>query len=269
MGKVNNEPTRAGFHIVNPFMDFTEFDTKEQKVDLTITIPAQDKFSSTADLSIRYSFDGERAPQTLKEIGDMKQLVGKIIYTPLVSLVKEAGRSIKVSQDLFTESTQKVVESRIHQGLIEETAEYGIKIHAVYLGNIQLDEIIMAQIRRTKELQEKEEQQRAILERESLEYERGVRKAKAEKDASLNKKETMKNLADAKFYSEKRTSDAKLYAKQMEAKANVVLSKSITSELLKLKKLDIEMKRAENWKGGVPQTVMGDAAKTLPLYKVN
>ena len=51
-GEIKPEVYEAGFHIVNPLVDMTTFDIKENMFKLNdVTIPSQDKFKSNADVT--------------------------------------------------------------------------------------------------------------------------------------------------------------------------------------------------------------------------
>ncbi len=80
------------------------------------------------------------------------------------------------------------------------------------------------------------------------------------------------DLLDAAAYEKRVNADAELYSKQKEAEGNIALAKSVTSDLLALRDKEVQLKTAENWKGGCTQdcTVFGEESSApAPLYHMN
>jgi len=270
-GTVAETPLKEGFHIINPISDLVTFNVKEITTQINdVSIPAQDKFNSSADLTIRWSLKSDEAPRILTILGPMSVLERDIIIRPLISLIKEAGRSIKVSQDLYLETTQKIVEAHILNGLIEETSKYGITIHGVYLANIELDKVIKDAITNTKKLQEQEEQQKSILATKTIDLQRTVREAEAARDAEKANAESIRIKADSELYRAEKEAEALLIRKTKEAEANKKISQTLDQNIIRMEELRVRMKQAERWNGNVPQhlTSFGNTQSPVPLYHI-
>lgn len=104
----------------------------------------------------------------------------------------------------------------------------------------------MTQVTNTKIREESVNQEKAELARVQQKSLQRVAEASADREARGNA--AIANERDA---------DAKLYAAQKEAEANAVLQRTITPEMIRWKELEVSMKRAEKYQGGVPSTVIG------------
>ena len=268
-GEVQPKVYSEGLHLVNPLLSFNTYDVKENAYELhSVSIPSQDKFKSDANITVIWSVDPSVAPTLRNTIGRMPDVENKILRQPLLSLLREAGRGVTKAQDLFNAETQTQLQMFITDGMRKHTEEYGVFIHNVFLQDIELPPVIMDAIITTKKLEEKEAQEQANLNREALIYDRQVKEAESKAAAAEQNKFSRQHAADARFYEQQQDANASLYSAQQQAKGNRALSSSITPNLLKLRNLEIALKQAENWKGGVPQTVMGDTA-ALPLFHMN
>ncbi|WCE28433.1 SPFH domain-containing protein [Vibrio sp. SCSIO 43137] len=278
-GKVQQQELYEGFHLVNPLASFDTYDIKENAYELNnVTIPSKDKFKSNANVTIMWSVDGNATPKLRGTVGTMAEVEHKLLRQPLLSLLREAGRSVEKAQDLFDDKTQVQLQTDIMDGLTKATENYGVKIHAVYIQDIELPRVIRDAIVRTKQLEEQEAQEQARLAQEKLIYARDTAKAeakaksaehnatarKANADAALYEKQ---QAADASEYRQKKDADAKLYAANKEAQGNKAIAKSLTSNLLEARRIDVDMQRMKSWKGAVPSTLMaGEGTQAVPLY---
>lgn len=268
-GEIQPDVYPAGFHVVNPLLDMTEFDIKENMFVLNdVTIPSQDKFKSNADVTVQWSIDPSYLPTLQRTIGEQSSIQNKILVQPLLSILREAGREVLKAQDLFKADVQDKIQSSVMDGLKEAATPYGVKIHAVYLKDITLPDVIQRSIVKTKELEEQEAQERARLEQQKLIYARNTAEAEANAKSAKQNRIAAQEKADAEAYRVEKEADAQLYAKQKEAEGNVALAQSVTEDLLELKTLEVKMTEASNWKGGCTTncTELGEGGKVTPLF---
>lgn len=269
-GEIKPDVYRAGFYVVNPLAEFTTFDIKENMFKLDdVSIPSQDKFKSNADVTIQWSIDPNKLPTLQKTIGTQADIQEKILVQPLMSILREAGRGVVRAQDLFRADVQDRLQQEVLDGLREVAAMYGLTIHAVYIKDIALPSVIQESIITTKKLEEQESQEKARLEQQKLVYARSTAEAEAAAKSAEQNKIASQLKADAEAYRVEKEADANLYSKQKEAEGNKALANSVTENLLKLKSVEVQLKHAEKWQGGVPQTVLGESSQVLPLYNVN
>lgn len=270
LGEITEQTFDAGLHIVNPFSSFEDWDIKEQMLVIdNITIPSQDKFTSEADITVKWSMGNANLPEIQRTVGVQSQVEANIIKKPLDAIIRGAGRDVALAQDLFTSTTIDKVQATILSDLREVAAPYGITIHEVYLSNITLPTVIKNAINVTKQLEEQKAQETARLEQQKLIYARQTAEAEAAAlSADFNKKAAM-HVSDAEAYAAKTKADSGLYKSKQEAAGNVALAKSVSSNLLELKDKEISLVKASRWAGGVPQTVMSSDSGVTSLYHMN
>lgn len=247
LGKVNPTPVQPGFHLVNPFASFDTFSTKDIAVKHDkLQVPSQDKFKSTVDMTVMLQFDGSKAPINRINAGTQDQALDKYVTEKLLSTVREFGKSVPKAQDLFDAKIQAQLQTAIQQEVEEYARPYGYTVKQVFLQDITLPDVIMEQVTNTKVREEQVNAATAELARVAQEAQQKVKQAEADRSAR-------ENMAIAN----ERDADAKLYSARKEAEANSVLQRTITPEMIRWKQLEVEMLRAEKYKGGVPQTVVG------------
>lgn len=247
LGKVNPEPVKPGFHLVNPFASFDTFSTKDIALKFDkLQVPSQDKFKSSVDMTVMLKFDGNKAPINRINAGTQDQALEKYVTEKLLSTVREFGKSVPKAQDLFNADIQAKLQTQVQQEIEEYARPYGYTVSQIFLQDITLPEVIMTQVTNTKIREEQVNAAKAELARVQQETQQSVAKAVADRESRAN--EAQANERDA---------DAKLYAAQKEAEANAVLQRTITPEMIRWKELEVSMKRAEKYQGGVPSTVIG------------
>lgn len=270
MGKISDTVYLPGPHLVNPLMSFTTINVKDIMLKLDdVSIPSQDKFVSYADFSVQFSINPSMVPELQRTFGSSDQIIDKLLEQPLQSFIREAGRNVPKAQDLFLGKVQDAMQTSIESKLRENASKYGLRIQNVFIKDIQLSEVIRSAIDKTKRLEEQVAQEQANLNKEKLVYQRTVEQEKANTTIASQKASQSKIAAEASAFKVRTSADAALYAKRQEATANMAIAKSITPQLLELKRIDVNMQRAVTWNGSVPTTVMGEKSGALPIYKLN
>lgn len=248
LGKVDPNPVLPGLNFpINPFASFDTFSTKDiaMKFD-KLQVPSQDKFKSTVDVTVMLQFDGSKAPMNKINAGSQDQALDRYVTEKLLSTIREFGKSVPKAQDLFDAKVQNELQVAIQQEVEEYARPYGYTVKQVFIQDVTLPDVIMQQVTNTKIREEQVNAEKANLEKVETISQQRVKQAESERLARVQQAEA--NERDA---------DAKLYAAQKEAQANRALQQTITPEMIKWKQLDVEMLRAERYKGDVPQTVVG------------
>lgn len=247
MGKVDPKPVLPGFHVVNPLASFDTFSTKDIAMKFEkLQVPSQDKFKSTVDMTVMLQFDGNKAPINRINAGSQDQALDKYVTEKLLSTVREFGKSVPKAQDLFDAKVQNQLQIAIQQEVEDYARPYGYTVKQVFLQDITLPDVIMEQVTNTKIREEQVNAARAELAKVEQTSQQAVKQAEAER-------QSRENMAIAN----ERDADAMLYSAKKQAEANNVLQRTITPEMIRWKELDVQMKRAEKYQGGVPHTVMG------------
>lgn len=258
LGKVTEKPLEPGFHVVNPFASFDTYSTKDIALKFDkLQVPSQDKFKSSVDMTVMLTFDGNKAPMNRIRAGTQDQALEKYVTEKLLSILREFGKSVPKAQDLFNAEIQAKLQTEVQQEIEAYARPYGYTVSQIFLQDITLPEVIMTQVTNTKIREESVNQAKAELARVQQETQQAVAKAEADRQSRENQARANERDADADFYIAKKAAEAKLYGAQKESEANNVLQKTITPEMTRWKELDVEMIRANKYKGDVPTTVVG------------
>jgi regulator of protease activity HflC (stomatin/prohibitin superfamily) len=246
-GEVQSEPYEEGLHLVNPLLNFSQFDLRQQTFTWhEVYVPAQDKLKTSMDVSVTFRIQGSRTPEILRETGSVDDAIEKHVTPKVRSLLREAGKSVTRSQDFFREEVQQELQRYMEEGLKEYLLAKGVIVEAVLFTDITLPEVVQNAVIQTKERQEQLEREKAqlqIVEQQALGE---VKKAQAHEQAALAHANAKRTQADAEAYRIRTVADA-------QAGANTELAGSLTNDLLRYREL-------ERWNGTVPQTVLSGEA---------
>ena len=234
-GQVQDDTYGEGLHIVNPLLDFTDFDLRQKTHKETAGIPAEDKLITRMDVSVQYRTIGEMAPDILRNTGTTDALIQVHMIPKLRSILREQGKGVKVSQDFFRESVQRQLQETLQVGLAEYLAPKGIQVETVLIRDVELPEVIRTAITETKRREQEVLKQQAELERFATEQDQKVKQAESELRAAKLEAQKIKELADAEAY-------------KIEV-LNKTLAKSPNY---------IELKKVEQWDGKLPVYTGGD-----------
>lgn len=242
-GKVQPEPYDEGLHIVNPLLNFVSFDLRQ----LTYTwekvqVPSQDKLKTSMDISVTFRLDGDRTPQILQESGMLKDVVTKHVTPKVRSLLREAGKTVKQSQDFYLDRVQQHLQDYMEDGLKQYLEKKGVLVSAVLFRDITLPQVVTSAVIQTKERQEQLEREKAQLKIVEQQAQQQVKKAEAREMAAIADANAKRTHADAEAYRIKKEAEA-------QAKANTELAKSITPVLIRYNAVD-------KWNGAYPQTLL-------------
>ncbi|MEM7363519.1 MAG: SPFH domain-containing protein [Pseudomonadota bacterium] len=249
-GEVQTEPLGEGFHIVNPLLNFTEFDLRAQTFTWEgVQVPSQDKLKTSMDVSVTFRLDGGRTPTILKETGRLDDVLTKHITPKVRSLLREAGKSVQQSQDFYLDTVQLELQTSMEEGLTDYLYGKGVIVDAVLFRDITLPPVVTSAVVQTKERQEQLEREKAQLQIVEQQAQQQVKQAQAREQAAVADANAKRTQADAEAYR------IEIEA-QAEAKANEVLARSVTGEL-------IQYNSVKQWDGKYPTTLLGGGENVL------
>ena len=255
-GKVQPEPYQEGFHIVNPLLDFDSFDLRQlTQTWEKVQVPSQDKLKTSMDISVTFRLDGGRTPEILQETGDLDDVVIKHITPKVRSLLREAGKTVRQSQDFYLDSVQQHLQSYMEDGLKSYLEPKGVIVEAVLFRDITLPNVVTTAVVQTKERQEQLEREKAQLKIVEQQAQQQVKNAEAKEMAAISNANAKRTQADAEAYRISKEAKA-------QAEANQLLAKSVTLEL-------IRYNAVQKWNGAYPQTLMGGKTDGLILSLPN
>jgi len=163
-GEVHPAPYTEGIHLVNPLLSFTAFDLRQQtRTWQQVDVPAQDKLETTMDVSLTFRIDGDTTPRILQDTGTLDDVIERHVTPKVRSLLREAGKSVPLSQDFFREAVQQELQAYMEAGLTRYLRPKGVIVEAVLVRDITLPEVVRNAVIQTKERQEQLEREKAQL----------------------------------------------------------------------------------------------------------
>jgi regulator of protease activity HflC (stomatin/prohibitin superfamily) len=251
-GKVQSEAYPEGLHIVNPLLNFVSFDLRQQTYTWEkVQVPSQDKLKTSMDISVAFRLDSDKTTDILQDTGVLKDVVSKHITPKVRSLLREAGKTVKQSQDFFLDSVQQELQTFMEEGLIDYLQDRGVIVTAVLFRDITLPQVVTSAVIQTKERQEQLEREKAQLKIVEQQAQQQVKQAEAREMAAVADANAKRTMADANAYTITKEAEA-------QAKANQLLAKSLSTALIRYNAVD-------KWNGKYPQTLMGGKMDGLIL----
>jgi regulator of protease activity HflC (stomatin/prohibitin superfamily) len=220
-------PMRTANKVANFTGGADKEDSASELNNPAIVVLTEQKLPVPLDLSVMYQLKKESAPTMLATFGPDTVWDNMLITKEVRSSVRDAIGS--VSLDKF--NTQRDdFEKRITTLLNDKLAKYGVVVTNVAI--------------------------------------RGVGIPQSIQDAVLAKETERENAEKAKYAVARAIEEAKIEVAKAEgiAKANQVVSASLTQQLVQYKQLDIQKIQAEKWNGAMPTTILG--SNTTPLINL-
>ena len=199
-GKVQDEPYREGFHIVNPLLQWEIYDVRQRTHKEDALVPTRDQLQTKLDVSVQYRFTGDMAPEILRSTGSEAQMLNVHLIPTLRSMVREQGATIPKAEDFFLDVTREKIETGLLAALRERLASKGFEIQDVLVRDIALPPVLAKAIEQKKEREQAVERQKAELERFRTEQLQKVALAEAERRAAEEEAAKRRTLADARAY---------------------------------------------------------------------
>jgi regulator of protease activity HflC (stomatin/prohibitin superfamily) len=198
-GEVQDYPYPEGLHFpVNPFFQWVLFDVRQSTLKETAQVPTRDQLQTKIDISVQYRLNGAKAPEILRETGDVQRVVSVQLIPFLRSLVREEGSKIARAEDFFQEETRDGLEVGLERRMQELLAPKGLIIQNVLIRDINLPPVLSQAIEQKKEREQAVERQKAELERFTQEQQQQVAEANAKLEAARLQAEQVRVLARAK-----------------------------------------------------------------------
>lgn len=267
-GTVNQEAYPEGFHFpVNPFSSFDEFDTRNARYEVDgLNIPTQDRFNSTANVTVLYRINGAKTPFIKQSYGTAQEYIDKTLRQQLRSIIRDEGRKLPDSRSLAQSGSVTVMQINTAKRLTEELDGTGIEIQDVLLQDIEFDPRIAQQILKTQERIQQEEaeksKERLATTQAEIMRQQAIGAANKEKEAADAYAYKLTTEANAKKAALIAEAEGRARAIELEAAAqadaNKKLTESLTAQILRKQELDNEGILYSKSVGNVPQTIIGD-----------
>lgn len=199
-GKVANTYSE-GFHIVNPLYAFHSYDVRQKTYKFqALPVPSQDQLITTFDVSVQFHVTRDMAEQILMETGSAESLVEVHMVPKFRSLMRELSKGVANAELFYQEDVQKRIQTNLLTGLQEYCSSKGLSIQEILIRGVQLPKVISEAVEKKKRRQQQAEEQKAELERFSVEQEQKLAQAAAERRAAEEKAKQIRLMADAEAY---------------------------------------------------------------------
>ena len=225
---VQDEVLQQGVHFINPLHKVNEFPISQQQLVLSnnpadynkdnhpdwhVDAPA-DGGMVKLNLTINYNFIQDRVTSLYERFRSMDgdTLVENMVQNSIIAYIKEVTPRFSV-MDIYSTKRAEVGQSITEYLNSKLNDEYGINIASALIIDVQLDETLMQKIQAKEQAKQDAE------------------KAELDKQTALAQSETDKVKAQAE-------ADIAILKAEAEAKANKVISDSITDELIKMKEAE-------------------------------
>lgn len=231
-GGVQDEVLSQGVHFINPFHKVNEFPIAQQQLvlsnnpadynkeshpDWSVDAPA-DGGMVTLNLTVNYNFDVDKVTDLYERFRGMDgdALVESMVQNSIIAYIKEVTPKFTVMEIYSSKRAEvgKAITEYLNEKLNEE---YGINISSALIIDVQLDPALQEKIKAKEQAKQDAE------------------KAELDRITAIAQAETKKVNAQA-------AADVKIIEAEAEAKANKLISDSITENLIAMKEAEARQK---------------------------
>lgn len=232
LGKVEEGVLQEGIHVKIPFVQsVVMIDNRITKLEVDTEAFSSDLQTVETTLAINYRVDPAKSYSIYKNIGDD---YANVLVTPAVNEVLKATTSQYTAEESVTNRT--LISTGLVEGLNQKLNGIGLYVTDVNIVNFEFSEAYITAI------EEKQVAQQKLLKAETEKL-TAITNAEAEAEAVKIRAE-----ADA---------EARKITAQAEAEANLIISKSLTKDL-------IDYHTVDRWDGKLP-TVTGGAGTFIDV----
>ena len=197
-GQVQEEAYPEGLHIVNPLLNWVEFDVRQTTLKESAQVPTRDQLQTKVDMSVQFRVDAAMAPSIYKETGDVNRLVQVHLVPVLRSMLREQGSKVSKAEDFFQEATRDALAAGLLDRLKAQLRPKGLLIQDVLVRDINLPTVLTKAIEQKKEREQAVQRQKAELDRFRMEQQQQVAAAEAKFQAAEEEAKQIRVLAKAK-----------------------------------------------------------------------
>jgi regulator of protease activity HflC (stomatin/prohibitin superfamily) len=212
-----------GFHIVAPWNEFITYNVREQKTEETMDVLDKNGLSINVEISVRYNPIPIKLPYLHRQFG--KEYMNQLVIPEVRSTVRQVmGRY--TAEEIYS-TKRALVEQEIINETTQKLQDNFVETRAVLIRSINLPN----QIRSAIEMKLQQEQ-------EALAYQ-------------------------FKLQKEEQEAERKRIEAEGEARANNIISNSLTSSLLKMRGIETTLKLANS--NNAKTVIIGSGSDGLPL----
>ena len=133
-GNVEKDPLYNGLHLVMPYKDVIQMDTRVQKHEAKYDAASVDIQAVHAVMALNFRLIGEKAPEVYRTVGLRYE---QSIIDPAAAEVLKAQTAIHAANDILQQRPK--IKSDVQDGLTKWLAKYGIQVTEVSIKDIRFD----------------------------------------------------------------------------------------------------------------------------------
>src|SRR5215510_6228913 len=236
-GNVEKEPLYNGLHVVLPYKDVVQMDTRVQKHEARYDAASVDIQAVHAVMALNYRLIGDRAPEVYRTVGLRYE---QSIIDPAAAEVLKANTAVHAANDILQQRPK--IKADVQDGLTKWLLKYGIQVTEVSIKDIRFDKDFEQAVERKQIAQQVAEQKRYAVDQAKREAESKVARERGE-GAALQAR------------AEGEAAALRLRA-AAEAEYNSKVTQSLTATL-------IQQQYLAKWDGRLPQLVTGSGGNLL------
>jgi regulator of protease activity HflC (stomatin/prohibitin superfamily) len=236
-GNVEKDPLYNGLHLVMPYKDVVQMDTRVQKHEAKYDAASVDIQAVHAVMALNFRLIGERAPEVYRTVGLRYE---QSIIDPAAAEVLKANTAVHAANDILQQRPR--IKADVQDGLTKWLAKYGLQVTEVSIKDIRFDKDFEQAVERKQIAQQVAEQKR---------YE--VDQAKREAESKVAKERGEGAAVQARAEGEAAAMRLRAAA---EAEYNTKVTQSLTPVM-------IQQQYLTKWDGRLPQFVTGTGSNLL------
>jgi regulator of protease activity HflC (stomatin/prohibitin superfamily) len=180
-GKVQPDILESGLHVINPLVDITTFDVRTQNYTMSgqhsegdiqgddaIRVLSSDGLEVTADLTVLFKVNPDKAPYILQNIGP--NYVDNIVRTVSRTAIRDNAVNY-AAVDLYSVKRQEFQE-RINRTIGASFAKRGLELQQILIRNISLPASVKASIESKINAEQEAQKMTFVLQKERQEADR-------------------------------------------------------------------------------------------------
>ncbi|MEI7977771.1 MAG: prohibitin family protein [Bacteroidota bacterium] len=232
LGNISNKVYYPGPVVFNPFFSkIIKMPVRTVNLAINAALPSKEGLTIQSEISILYRIKTAELPNILKNTGlDFQEVV-------ILPVFRSAAADIcsKYEAKDMHSNKRSLIEKEIRDRMMEVAEPKGFIIESVLMKNISLPPGLARTIEEKMQSEQEAQRMEFLKDREKREAERKVLQAEGEKQSRIIAAEAQKRILEIE--AEGRANALKIEA-EAQMKANEMLNKSLTPQILKAKQIE-------------------------------
>jgi regulator of protease activity HflC (stomatin/prohibitin superfamily) len=232
LGKLNDDIYHSGLRFYNPFLSrMIRVPINTINLEINVGLPSKEGLTVQSEISILYKIKTSEVHNIIKYTGLNYQ---GVLILPVFRSASADVCSEFDAKDMHS-AKRSQIENKIKERMMQVLDSKGFIIEAVLLKSITLPQGLSRAIEEKLQAEQDAQRMEFLKDRERKEAERKVLQAEGDKNSKIIAAEGQKRILELE--AEGRANAIKIEA-DANAKANDMLEKSLTPQILKFKQID-------------------------------